>query len=113
MEFQNYLFDRGKKPDLGEEFNVIYSTKNISSYPHPFMEDFFSKDCIVELYKEFLEDPNNKNYIKEKNDDDSHKICRNNLHKMYSKKYSVNDLDFEKNSWLLVYDNINWKEIEE
>ena len=97
-EFKQYLFDRGKKPDLGEEFNNIYFTNDISSYSHPFMEDFFSKDCIVELYKEFLEDPNNKNYIKENNDDDSHKICRNNLHKMYSKKYSVNDLDFKKYS---------------
>ena len=62
------------------------------------MKGFFSEDIIVELYKEFLADPDNKNYLKEKYVDNTYKICINNLHKLYSKKYSVNDLDFQKNS---------------
>ena len=97
-KFRKYLFDKNKIPDLGEEFNNKYFKDNISSYPHSFMKGFFSEDIIVELYKEFLADPDNKNYLKEKYVDDTYKICINNFHKLYSKKYSVNDLDFEKNS---------------
>ena len=109
--FKKYLLNLLKKKEISNldaDFRKKFFEKPIKSYSHTFMHEFFSKDCIVQLYKEYLFDKYNKNNLKEnnekleenkkdeKNENDPYKLCRNNLHIIYIDKYNVNDLDFKK-----------------
>ena len=109
--FKKYLLNPLKKKEISNldaDFRKKFFEKPIKSYSHTFMHEFFSKDCIVKLYKEYLFDKYNENNLKEnnekleenkkdeKNENDPYKLCRNNLHIIYIDKYNVNDLDFKK-----------------
>ena len=118
-EFQNYLSTNKEKFRLNNDFLARFIYKKFSSYPHSLIKEFFSKNCICDLYEQFLADTNfhisyleknvklkNKIMNEEKKGDYSYEKCRKNFHKIFNENYNQNDLKFNDSNLNLVCDKI-------
>lgn len=115
-EFRNYLIENEynlkNKESLDNEFwalihtkdikksNVKFEGNNIYSYSHELIKYIISKDDIPYIYEDFLKDNNfHQKYISQNKkrgiykNNNSYKLYRKNLHKIYCKKYKESELE--------------------